>query len=512
MLSSLKAMFVVLAIAAAVFHLAKPLALQFMSREDFSRRRLVWIVLTALFFVCPNLWIYALGAVPLLIWANRRDSNPVALYLFLLHVVTPVGVMIPIIGNNGLFALDNYKLLAFCVLLPTAMRYRRSRVTPIQGRFGSMDFLLLAYGVLEVALYTCPDLPYHSYIPDSPSNALRRGFLFLLDDYLLYYTISRTCESRQNIVEAAATFCLASIAMASIAIFEHARSWLLYVDVASRWGNDAHIAMYLMRGGGLRAETSAGHSIALGFLLAVAFGFWLYFKSLVQRRIHRIAGTLLLLCGLYATTSRGGWLGAATVYFTFLATGQQAATRLVKGTVLALAFGGLIVISPIGDQVLDMLPKSGQPADMYRHLLAERGWQVVMAHPLFGDRFPWPEMEDLRQGEGIIDIVNTYLGVALNYGLVGLSCFLSFILIGALRVYVRAKEHARSDPDLALFGTSLVACIAGILIMIRSDSFIFGCEKMFYILAGFAAAYASLTSSPQRQPAGAMGARTTLQD
>jgi O-antigen ligase len=121
-------------------------------------------------------------------------------------------------------------------------------------------------------------------------------------------------------------------------------------------------------------------------------------------------------------------------------------------------------------------------------------------------------MEDLRQGEGIIDIVNTYLGVALNYGLVGLSCFLSFILIGALRVYVRAKEHARSDPDLALFGTSLVACIAGILIMIRSDSFIFGCEKMFYILAGFAAAYASLTSSPQRQPAGAMGARTTLQD
>ena len=36
-------------------------------------------------------------------------------------------------------------------------------------------------------------------------------------------------------------------------------------------------------------------------------------------------------------------------------------------------------------------------------------------------------MEDLRQGEGIIDLVNTYLGVALSYGVIGLFFFLSFI-------------------------------------------------------------------------------------
>jgi hypothetical protein len=511
MLSSLKALIVVAALGATVFHLGRPIALHFMSIEDYSRRRVVWFILSALFFLSPNFWLYTLIAVPVLVWANRRDSNPIALYLLMLHVTPPVEVIIPILGNNGLFPLDNYRELAMCVLFPAALRYRRNQEKTASSGFGAMDLLLLAFGALQVALYTCPDLPHHSYIPDSFSNALRRAVLFLLDDYLLYYTISRTCRSRHKMVEAVATYCLACSVMAAIAMFEHARSWLLYVDVASRWGNDPHSAMYLMRGGSVRAEASAGHSIAQGVLLAVAFGFWLYLKSHVQKRMHRIGATLLLWAGLYATTSRGGWLGAAVIYFTFLATGQRAASRLVKGTLLAVCLGGLIVISPIGDQILDLLPKTGQPADLYRYRLAERGWEVVMAHPLFGDQFPWPEMEDLRQGEGIIDIVNTYLGVALNYGLVGLFLFSSFILLGMMMVYTRTRELIRSDPDLALFGTSLIACIAGILVMIKSDSFVLGCEKMFYVLAALSAAYVKLTESP-RQRSAALGARNTLPD
>ena len=155
--------------------------------------------------------------------------------------------------------------------------------------------------------------------------------------------------------------------------------------------------------------------------------------------------------------------------------------------------------------------RSADSSITYRQRLAERGWELVLAHPFFGDQFPWPEMEDLRQGEGIIDIVNTYLGVALNYGLIGLFFFLSFILVGMTKVYARARELTRSDPDLALFGTSLIACIVGTLIMIDSNSFILGSEKMFYVLAGLATAYARLTISPQHPPAG-LGARNVLQE
>src|ERR1700726_4626363 len=157
---TIKRLIIVLAIAATVFHLAKPIALRFMRGEGFSRRRLVWFVLTAVSFVSPSFWLYALVAGPMFVWANRRDSNPIALYLLMLHVVPPAGFNIPILGNNGLFPLDNYRLLAFCVLLPATMRYRKNREESAGGRVGAMDVLILAFGALQVVLYTPPDLPH----------------------------------------------------------------------------------------------------------------------------------------------------------------------------------------------------------------------------------------------------------------------------------------------------------------------------------------------------------------
>jgi O-Antigen ligase len=474
-----------------------------MSAEDFSRRRVVWLILTVVAFLSPNFWLYVLVAIPTYVWAGRKDSNPVALYLFVLHVIPPVAVPIPILGNNGLFLLDNYRLLAFCVLLPAAMHYRKNRKGAVVGVFGTMDIYLIAWGVLTVALYVPPDLPNHFVIPDSPSNALRRAFLFALDSYLLYYAVSRTSQSGQKIVDAAASFCLACAVMAAVAMFEHLRSWLLYVDIVGRFGSNSSGGFYLSRAGSLRAQASAGHALSLGYLLAVAFGFWLYLKSDVESRIHRIGVSILLWGGLFAAFSRGPWLGAVIVYFTFKAAGPRAASRLVKGAVFAVAIACLIAISPLGDRILEVLPVMGKTADfnvLYRHRLAERCWQLVLEHPFFGNQFPWPEMEDLRQGEGIIDMVNSYLGEALVHGFIGLFLFVGFIIFGMTKVYVRAKDFAYTDPGVALLGASLIACIAGTLVMIQSTSFGTGVEKMFYVLAGLSTAYAQLKKSPRQQP------------
>jgi O-antigen ligase len=394
------------------------------------------------------------------------------------------------------------------------MRYRKNPEEAGGVGFGAMDVLLLASGALEVALYTSPDLPNHLPLPDSPTNVLRRAVLFFLDTYLLYFAVSRTCQSRRKMVDAAATFCLASAIMAAIAIFENLRSWLLYVEIESIWGVPLSSVTWLTRGSELRAQASAGHALALGYLLAVGFGFWLYLKSGVPSGIRRFGVTLLLWGGLFAAYSRGPWLGAVTAYFTFFAAGPSAVSRVAKGGFLALGVALLIMVSPIGDRILEILPVMGRTADgtvLYRELLAERGWEIVRAHPFFGDQFPWPEMEDLRQGEGIIDIVNSYLFVALNYGFTGLFCFLSFILLALQRVYVRTRVIARSNPDLASFGSSLIACIVATLLMIYSSSFFLGSQKMFYVLAGLATAYAKLTESvPQMSTP--LSARQSLQD
>ena len=94
--------------------------------RTFVRRRNVWFALTIIALLSPNFWIFAFFAAPIYIWIGRNDSNPTAAYLMLMHVVPPVEVDIPSIGSMQLFGLDNYRLLSFCILIPMALRARRS--------------------------------------------------------------------------------------------------------------------------------------------------------------------------------------------------------------------------------------------------------------------------------------------------------------------------------------------------------------------------------------------------
>jgi O-antigen ligase len=147
-----------------------------------------------------------------------------------------------------------------------------------------------------------------------------------------------------------------------------------------------------------------------------------------------------------------------------------------------------------------LVPFLGGSADsasyVYRQRLAERSWALIQENPFFGDQFVLTRMEDLRQGEGIIDLVNTYATVALYDGLVGFAMFFGFILVALTSAYNFARKMARSDPDLSSIGFSLVACILGLLLMLSATSFIQGPQKMFFCLAALATAYACLGRIP----------------
>jgi len=509
----IKELVVILVLATVTFRLAKPIALQFSSESDFCRRRNLWLVLTAAGLLSPNFWLFALLAVPLLYWGQRKDTNPVAFYLALLQVIPPVNIDIPIVGINQLFPLNIYRLLAVCVLVPAALRYRRRRQPGSAAPgFGTLDVLLIGYGLLTTVLYVPPDLPNHVILPDSFTNLLRRGFLFLLDVYVIYFAVDRTCSSRGAIADALAAYCISCALLAPIAIFETANSWLLYVDMAVRWTGDPGWGFYTMRGTTLRAMASTGGPISLGFMLALAFGFWLYLGSHVKSRWTRGAVISLYVLGMLAAYSRGPWTGALAIYLVFAAIGPGAFRRVFKAVaVLAIAVGGLLA-SPLGDRMISVIPFMGGSVDSstirYREHLAERSWELIKENPFLGDQLAMQKMEDLRQGMGIIDLVNTYANVALFYGLVGLFLFAGFILLGLRRDHQLAKLVAQSDPDLALLGATLVACIVGMLVMLASSSLYWQYAIMFYVLGGLAGAYARL-GAPARTAAGSTAPGTS---
>ena len=212
---------------------------------------------------------------------------------------------------------------------------------------------------------------------------------------------------------------------------------------------------------------------------------------------------MLLWLGLLATYSRGPWAGALLVYLAFMAIGRGAFGRIFKAAAVVGGVLAMVSVSPLGDRIFNVLPVFGRATNdttlSYRQQLAARSWQLILEHPFFGDKFAYSQMEDLRQGEGIIDLVNTYAQIALFYGFVGLFFFVGFILLGLVQAYLAVRQTTVSDRELARLGTSLVACILGAMLMMLDSSFTLGPQKMFYLLAALSGAYVHLR--PESEPA-----------
>lgn len=493
---SLKALAVILVIAAAVFRLARPVALTFSTAKDYSRRRNAWYALTSAAFICPNFWLYAAIAIPILVVVGRRDTNPGAVYLLLLQVIPSLSFPVPMVGLSRLFDLDNYLLLSFFVMIPAALRLRRSKDRAGIRGLEWMDIFLLAYGLLSAILYLHGELTRGVVNRETVTDDARRAFVFYVGVYIPYFVISRSASSHRLLLEDMASFSLACSLMAALAIFEGMRHMLLFGELPSRWGYIVSGSVYYFRSGTVRAMASAGHPLTLGYVLGIALGFWFCLQSRVTSVHYRIGVTILLLLGLIATYSRGPWLGAASIFFAFNFLRPRAMSALMKAGSGALIVAIVISFTPIGDKIATLLPSfSASSADesvIYRHRLLDRALEIIQQNPIFGDQYAIMKMQDLRQGEGIIDIINSYIGVALANGLVGLALFLSVVLIGLFKALAWSKRTYRSDPDFGAAGASLVACIVGTLIMMFDGSFGGVVQIMFYTLAALAAAYAYL--------------------
>jgi O-antigen ligase len=227
--------------------------------------------------------------------------------------------------------------------------------------------------------------------------------------------------------------------------------------------------------------------------LAVALGFWLYLSARVPHRVPRIAITTLLVSGLVVTYSRGPWLGAVVIYALFTALRPKAFTKAFQATMAALLVVWGMSFTAVGARILNSLPFIGAPAEsesaVYRQRLAVRAWQLFQEHPLFGDQLAYQKMEDLRQGEGIIDLVNSYAEVAVFYGIVGLALFITpalFAFFGAAR---QAKRLQSQDPDFSSLGNTLAACVFGTLVIIATCSFGLAISNLFYVLLGLTVAF-----------------------
>ncbi|CAG0963547.1 hypothetical protein MTYP_00862 [Methylophilaceae bacterium] len=481
----LRALVVILVLATFVFFYTKRAIGPQLLPEEFKRWRNAWFAITLIAFLSNHFWIFIAVTTAYLFYAKRSEDNKFALYFGLIILVPTIAARIPM-----LFDINYARILSLTILLPMLLMLKPTPEAPGMGKTLA-DKILIAFLVLSTILMMRGT---------TFTDALRGGFYLFLDGFLPYFIASRVINNFEQLKKVMAAFVLTSMVAALIGVFEYANSWLLYNALQDALRVEWNMGSYLGRGDNLRALASFDHSLIFGFVMMVTLGFYLFISKSIKSNALRIFGFVLILAGLYSSLSRGPWVGTAVLLLVFIATGPRAIKHLA-----ILAIAGIIALQilpsiPLGQKIISLLPFVGDTDTEnieYRQQLLDKSYILVKKNPLFGvyDVREDPEMEDMVQGEGIIDIVNSYLGVVLGQGLVGLSLFVSILMLALLSVMRSLKRIRDKKSDEYLCGRSMLATFAAILVTIFTVSGIGIIPTIYWVLAGLIFSFARITKT-----------------
>ena len=513
-----RALVLILVFASIAFALAKrPLIAFAVAEEDYKRRRNLWFAVTVIAFLSHSFWIMLAVVGALLLYVGRREHNPMASFAILMFAVPPFSAKLSGLGLvNQLLLIDYSRMLALCILLPAVFRIRRER-TGDEGRFIWPDVLVLGYIVTQLGL---------RFTVDSATNTMRYAIYAGLDIWLPYYVGSRTLRDVRAFREVIVSFVMAAMVMSLIAAFEAARYWLPYTSLVSPLGVQWSLGGYLSRGAFLRAQVTTGQPIVLGYIMVVALAAYLYIKRTVSLQSMWWLGFAALVGGLIASFSRGPWMAAIAAILLFRFTTPKAVGGLLKVAAGAGIVAVIVLNSPIGESVIEYLPFVGTIETenvAYREHLLQVSLQLIMQHPWFGsfDYIYALAEQDLVIG-GMVDIVNTYIGVGLANGLVGLGCFAGAFAITLFCIWKSMLAMENKEDERHTLGSGLIAAIGGALITIFTVSSISFIALVYWMLLGLGVGYVRMSRSTHvvvepmvQPPVGAgrygrpAGARTT---
>jgi O-antigen ligase len=483
----------VLLIAGVCFALMfKPMTARLMSVQDFQRRFGLWFAVTLITFLAHSFWLALVLCAVVTAVVSARERNPAALYCALLFAAPLYQMGIPGLGLvNQLFEVNHARMLALVVLLPAALRLSQLP-RAFNPRLAWADVLVASYFLYAFVVHATAD---------SITGLMRHLTYITLDHVLLYYVITRSIVSRRSCLELMACLVAALTVAGMTGAFENVRHWLVYESLRAPLGVPFDtIGTYLLRatedGAYLRAYTTMGHAIAFGFALTVALTWQL---ALFERYAPKPLGAAIvaiLVIGLLASVSRGPWLACAVAVLVGLSFGPGAGKRLLWMLALLPLVLAALIILPQGQKFIDLLPFIGtvEAANVtYRTQLIDRALIVFWQNPIFGSLqfIENPVLEEMRQGQGIIDIVNSYVGVALAYGSIGLALFVAPALFALTAALV--TRHRLSAKDLAseVVGRALSVSLLASLLLIGTASLIFHIPILHWMLVALCVTYAA---------------------
>jgi O-antigen ligase len=484
----LRALVVLLAISVLVFAAAQPFAPALgIAKRDFELRRNAWFTTLCLVFLSSDFWLAMLAVFFVTMVFGRKDSNPVAFAILQLFCLPLASEPIPGFGLIGHFIeLNHLRVISLALLVPLAFKYWKSSPKVAVKWTDPQVIMCGYYGVI-----------FFLSLPLASLLGVARGAIFypFIDAIVLFYVARRELQPSVKLRDFMLTFVLGGVLLSSVAIFESLKSWLLYETLSTSLGANTAYGSYVLRGeGALRALGPATHPIPLGYTvmisLLIAFGI----NNAERSRVLLVAIVILAL-GLVAPVSRGPWVGFVAGFILFFFVVKEKSKLLGATLAILTIAGGLVMFTDYGSKLYSYLPFVGEievETIDYRKSLVEATIQIVQSNPFFGayDYMLRAEMESLRQGEGIIDLVNTYAGIALSSGLVGLSLFVGVFATTMFSLWKRLSLKPNPvTENQRMAGWILLSVIIAILITIYTVSPIAYIPPIYWLILGASLAY-----------------------
>lgn len=394
-------------------------------------------------WLLPNIWLLYAGMAMVVPLMARRAGQVPALYLFALLLLPGLNQTVAI-GSLKLFNFGVHDALAAGAAL---WLYLHKQWQAKANRRLDVPFLVLLLLLVGAVSRNT-----------SLTNMMRVAADFFFDCALPYYIISRGVRDSADLQRCMLHLTGAAAILSVVLLYEARASWPIYNVLIDHYGLIDRPAVK-NRGGMLRAggpfleSTSAAMIMVFCFLAA-----WMARPAFRSTFYH--AGTLaVLLLGLVMPQSRGAWVGLIIgTMLIDLYRGKLMRTALRLGAI-GVAGAALVVAASNNAQLSESLGLSGGSAETtdYREQLLDRGLEELRHSPLIG--FPYPELlvrlDDLRQGEGIVDFVNTHLFIALLSGVLGLLIFNGTFLFYIVHVW-RERQRARRAGDASAHAAAFV--------------------------------------------------------
>ena len=409
----------------------------------------VAVLMPAAGFLLPSVWLVYVACIAAVPLAVRNRNQILPLYLFSLFILPDLGLP-EALGTLKLSSLNTSTCFAVGALIAAFWR---------GGLRGKPSMLDLPAAVLLAVLV------FMASRSTSATNVLRE-----LLDHVLYYgvpyiLVSRLVRTPADFRRVAVALACAGCLLATLLVAEFVFHWPFFRRMYANVGLDLGSPLAVkFREGNIRATGPFIEATAAAFCLTFALFAATQLRSAFGSKFYHLCVMGLLIVGVIAPQSRGALLGVAVGFaaiFLYRRSQTVIAALLVGAAVLAVFFA-TVGVEPETKSTTHF--HSSETVE-YRKRLVARGMEEFNRTPLTGDSLPnmLGRMADLRQGEGIVDFVNTYLWVVLLSGLAGLVPFAAAFglrLVNLWRVRPRLKRAGFTSQPAAFAFAAFVAPIA----------------------------------------------------